>query len=255
MGIKVQSFIACPGFKTAVGGALAILGEGVDGLPTLGVGEAMEVVSSDLNDASGDTGARTCRLVYLDTASELQVENITLNGTVAVATTSTAICRVVDFWCTSYGSSGTNEGNITIRVAGGGANRLTILAGHKRGYPGIYTVPAGYNFTFLEASVVNENITDAFTPGGARAMFEATVDPESLAIPVSGDFSAIAPLRVTGPTKLMELTPRNFRNLRFPPLSAVRLRVSSSAVGVTFAGCIYGVLSRSGSLPVVPIGS
>lgn len=83
----------------------------------------VEVVSSDAAD-DGDpagTGAHTILLIGLAGDDWDQVtESVTLNGTTAVPTTRTDWRRLDRAVITAAGSAGTNVGDVTIRIQGGG---------------------------------------------------------------------------------------------------------------------------------------
>ena len=89
----------------------------------------MEVVSSSTQDdgSPGGTGTRTLRITYYDgNMNGPFTEDITTNGTGAVATAATNIRFVEKMETLTVGSSGTNVGTITLRLVGGGATVGTI---------------------------------------------------------------------------------------------------------------------------------
>lgn len=107
--------------------------------------ESLEVLSASAND-DGDpagTGARTVTVAGLDANYVPQSLAVTMNGTTAVALTGTTWRRTFSVKVATAGSGGVNAGNITLRVAGGGATRAFMLASHGRTNLGFYTVPAG----------------------------------------------------------------------------------------------------------------
>lgn len=122
--------------NTALTNSLANIGDGVAGL-SAGAGEALEVVSSSANDAAAGTGARTVTIIYLNPSGAVLSETVTLNGTSAVATVATNIWRILDMWCASFGSGGTNAGTITLRVVSAAGNRLSIPLLRLRAAPEI----------------------------------------------------------------------------------------------------------------------
>jgi len=105
-------------------------------------GETWEIVSSSVNDTSAGTGARTVEITSLDTDYVLQTEIATLNGTTPVTLSNTHFRPRIAIVQT-IGSGEVNDGNITIRVSGGGNTRLLIRAGLNNSFSGHYTVPAG----------------------------------------------------------------------------------------------------------------
>lgn len=113
------------------------------GFPT-GSAETITVVSSSVNDTSSGTGARTLRIYGLDANFALQNEDVTLNGTVGVATVNT-YKRVFRAYVLTAGSGTTNEGTLTVRHTTTTANVFTVIpAGLGQSEVTSYTIPAGY---------------------------------------------------------------------------------------------------------------
>ena len=118
-------------------------------LPT--AAESWEIVSSSANDAAAGTGARTVTINTLDANYDAQSPvTVTLNGTTAVAISGTHF-RAHEFgagggaFVASVGTvRGSNEGDLTIRVSGGGATRMVIPAGVGANEDSIVTVPNGF---------------------------------------------------------------------------------------------------------------
>lgn len=106
--------------------------------------EAVEVVSSSVNDASAGTGARTIRITGLDANYAVQSEVITLNGTTPVDSVNT-YRRVHTATVLTAGSGGVNAGVITVRHTTTTANTfLSMVAGRNQTNCSGYTVPAGH---------------------------------------------------------------------------------------------------------------
>lgn len=106
----------------------------------------MDVVSSDVNDDGNpttNTGAQTIRIEYLDSNFDEQTEDVTLNGTGTVTTTASMLRINRAYVLTAGTYHGTNVGNITIRVTGGGALQANIEAGAGTTQKSHYTVPNG----------------------------------------------------------------------------------------------------------------
>ncbi len=124
-------------------------------------GGQLELVSSSANDAASGTGARTVRVDFLSSQYVEFSEVITLNGTTAVPTTRTDILRINGATILAAGSSGRNEGTITIRDVGAGTTRGTISTFVEgAANPGqsfldqmLYTVPAGYTMLVYSVDV------------------------------------------------------------------------------------------------------
>jgi hypothetical protein len=104
--------------------------------------EDMEIVSSNGNDTSGGTGARTAIIFGLD-GSGLEIdETATLNGgTVQLNNTYTAVYRVV----------------ITVRISGGGTTAAIVAADDGQTQMTHYTIPAGKTGYFIEGYVALGN--------------------------------------------------------------------------------------------------
>lgn len=104
--------------------------------------ETVEVFSDDVNDTAAGTGARTVRVVGLD-ENWLEVqEDVTLNGTTPVTTTTTFIRSYLSYVLTA-GSGGENAGNITIRQSTTTANVFGLMMpGYNRSLVAAYSVPA-----------------------------------------------------------------------------------------------------------------
>ncbi len=108
-----------------------------------GAAETIEVFSSDAGDAAAGIGARTIRLVGLDENFVEQSEDVTLNGTTAVATTK-SWCRMSRMFVLTAGSSATNLGTITARHTTTTANIFAAMpAGDDQTLICATTVPAG----------------------------------------------------------------------------------------------------------------
>lgn len=104
--------------------------------------ESWEIISTDVDDSSAGTGARTVTIESLDANYVAQLTTVTLNGTSAVAISGTHLRPRVALVATA-GSSKSNEGTITVRVSGGGAVRNVIMSGFSVSQDGHFTVPAG----------------------------------------------------------------------------------------------------------------
>lgn len=137
--VRNASHINKFGYNTSVGGSYEPITDlGTSVLPaSAGV---VSVVSADVNDDDGDTGARTVEIQGLDGNYNVLVETVTLNGTSAVTTTGTFL-RVFRMRVITSGTSETNEGNITASI--GGSDVARILADKGQTLMAVYTVPAG----------------------------------------------------------------------------------------------------------------
>lgn len=132
----------CPfGFNTAVTTSETVWSPG--GLYTFPTAASvLTVVSDDANDDAGDTGARTVTIEGLDANYEPLSVTVTMDGTNAVSTTGFSFLRVNKVYVATAGSSGTNEGTITIANSTP-TTLASIVAGVGVSEQCVYTVPAG----------------------------------------------------------------------------------------------------------------
>lgn len=106
--------------------------------------ETISVLSSSADDASAGSGARTVRLIGLDSDYNVISETVTLNGTNAVATTQ-QFRRMHTASTQSAGLGGVNAGTITFRHTTTTSNVFAIMQiGKNQTYVSAYTVPAGH---------------------------------------------------------------------------------------------------------------
>lgn len=111
--------------------------------------ESLELVSDSASDTAAGTGARTVIVVGLSLLGAALVEAVTMNGLTPVPL-SNQMYRVNSAMVDTAGSSGTNVGSLTLRVAGGGAVRRRILPDVGRAEALVYTVPAGRTLVLME---------------------------------------------------------------------------------------------------------
>jgi len=153
------------GFNDSVGSTLAPITDGaVYQTPTSAI--ALEILSSDANDTSAGSGARTVTIEGLDSNFDEQSETITMNGTsvVAAASSYTRIFRMYVATSGTYATSmaGSHAGAITLRTASAGATWAT-LALSVSSFPvgqteiGIYTIPSGYTGYLLSKHISIES--------------------------------------------------------------------------------------------------
>lgn len=93
-------------------GAREVVWEGGGEYTFLAAAETLDVVSTDVNDTSGGTGARTMEIIGLDTNWDPLTETVELSGT-NVVVTSASFLRTFRMVVRSGGSSGGNEGILT----------------------------------------------------------------------------------------------------------------------------------------------
>lgn len=106
--------------------------------------ETIEVFSSNSNDNAIGTGAMAIAVFGLDANWEMQSDTIVLNGTTSVFTTNT-YRRVNRVKVLTAGSSGHNEGSITVRHSTTTSNMFAVVpATYNQTTIAAYTIPSGY---------------------------------------------------------------------------------------------------------------
>lgn len=113
--------------------------------PYMSTADQIEVLSNDLNDDDTDTGAWTVQIYGLDPNWDEANETITMNGAGVVTTTGSYI-RVFRAKVATAGTSGVNEGTITIRDQDTDTTRATIAQEIGQTLMAVWTVPDGYTF-------------------------------------------------------------------------------------------------------------
>ena len=118
------------------------------------VASVLKISSSDANDTSAGTGARTVFIEGLNSSYAVVSETVILNGQTAVNTTNSYL-YVNSFYVVTTGSGGENAGNInagTGTVTSGVPAVLydIIAAGYNNRTTGHYCVPAGYTGYMVE---------------------------------------------------------------------------------------------------------
>lgn len=103
---------------------------------------AMEIVSDDVNDDDGSTGAETVTVYGLDANYNEQSETVTLDGTTPVALVNTYL-RVYRMKVRSAGATGANEGKIEVQNTANTVTYCSITAGNNQSLAAFWTVPAG----------------------------------------------------------------------------------------------------------------
>lgn len=170
------------------------------GFPT-GSPETVQVFSSDANDTSAGTGARTIRFYGLksSTSSIYESEDVTMNGTTEVTTTSTWY-RINRAIVLTAGSGGENAGTITIRHSTTTANVFVQMPSFNQTTIAAYTVPANKEMLIKRVRVAitrssgaagSATITlRARTPGGvfrAIRVFEVQTGSPTEFVQLGGD--------------------------------------------------------------------
>lgn len=135
----------------------------------LSSGTQMTVSSTDADDTSAGTGARSVIINYLDESYDAQTEIVTMNGQTAVSTTATDIFRVNQIFVISAGDSEYNEGTIYVgtgTVTNGVPAVIhgTVQPTESQSFDGKYTVPNGKSCYLVEVQLQS--------PGAKNATFE-----------------------------------------------------------------------------------
>jgi hypothetical protein len=123
-------------------------------IPHPTVASVLKISSSNANDTSAGTGARTVFIGGLDGSYNVVSETVTLNGQTAVNTTNSYL-YVNSFYVATVGSGGENAGNINAGTgtvtAGVPAVLYDIIAiGYNNRTTGHYCIPAGYTGYMVE---------------------------------------------------------------------------------------------------------
>tara|TARA_R100000005_G_C4929909_1_gene159391 strand:+ start:28 stop:798 length:771 start_codon:yes stop_codon:yes gene_type:complete len=125
----------------------------------------MTVSSSDANDTSAGTGARTVQIFGLDGSYNEVSETIILNGQTAVTTTNSYL-RVNRALVLTAGSGGANAGVIYVGTgtvtAGVPANKYTTINGDgtNQSLQAFWTVPAGYTAYIYQTNISTGNTSN-----------------------------------------------------------------------------------------------
>ena len=103
----------------------------------------LRIVSNDINDRQGDTGARKIKIQGLDANYGLIEDEVFLNGQNTVVSNKNFL-RVNRAFVTEAGSSELNEGVITINNGGNTLTLAQIPEKHGQTQMAIYTIPRNY---------------------------------------------------------------------------------------------------------------
>lgn len=116
--------------------------------PDQSVGEQMTLVSTNANDTSAGTGARTVKVHYIAADGTYSHETVTMNGTTPVNTVATDIRFVQQITVETLGTFGGSAAGIITIYRTGTATRIyaNILAGNNQSLNSHRMIPAGVNF-------------------------------------------------------------------------------------------------------------
>ena len=151
----------------------------------------VDAISTSVNDTSAGTGARQLMVTGLDSNWNLASEVLTMNGTSATAATTTSFYRVHSVYANAVGAyRGSNAGDITLRVSGGGTSIAVISAGIGGGQGTHYCVPAGKTLLVIEIHMVVDSLKTS------NPIFWQAPNANDLTAPYSGAKRAVQ--RYTG---------------------------------------------------------
>ena len=185
----------------------------------------MTVSSSDVNDTSAGTGARTVLISGLDASYNEASETITLNGQTAVTTVNSYI-RVNRAIVLTAGSGGANAGNIYVGTgtvtAGVPANIYTIINGDgsNQTLQCFWTVPAGYT-----AYIYQTNIST-----GTSSATPAILTTLLVARPFGGVFNTKEVITIGTGNHLQDYS----FPIKLTEKTDIEFRAESSSASVTF---------------------
>jgi len=188
-----QSRVTALGHLSTIGTPPADVWEGGGLFPFLAAASQLEVVSASANDTAAGTGARTVLISGLDLNYNTISESVTLNGATPVPTVNNYL-RINVFTTTASGSGGTNAGDITLRVVGGGTTQSIARAGYGFGRSCVYTVPNG--FTLFIVSIICSVLTSpGASPPGCTFGIAQRSSANNLRIPLEFQVTANVPYR------------------------------------------------------------
>lgn len=194
------------GYATSVAGALTVMRATAYAEQTTNAQRSL--LSSDTNDTSAGTGARTVKITYYDqTMLGPFTEIVSMNGTSSVNTVATNICFIEKIEVNTVGSQLGNVGTITLKAAsgGGGVTIGTIAAGDGTTYWCHHYV--GTNKVFQLVSLIgsidgiNSGVLEVHrtTPTIVNTP-ETTISPKLRITPnATGQITFGVPIRVAGP--------------------------------------------------------
>jgi hypothetical protein len=139
----------------------------------------MEVISTDADDTSGGIGVRTVKAWYLDSGLTEKNVTVTLDGLSGVLTSATDMYRVNAFRALTVGTTGSAEGNISLRHLSGTPIYSQIGTGNTRARNSVYTVPSGKTLYITQFTY---SVGHASGNRYARFTFRATYDDKADAV-------------------------------------------------------------------------
>ena len=185
----------------------------------------MTVSSSDANDTSAGTGARTIQIAGLDGSYNEVSEIITMNGQTAV-TTSNSYLRVNRALVLTAGSGGANAGIIYVGTgtvtSGVPANKYTTINGDgtNQSLQAFWTVPAGYTAYIYQTNISTG--TSSNTPAVLKTLLVVR--------PYGGVFNTKEIITISNGNHLQDYT----FPLKITEKSDIEFRAESSSGAVSF---------------------
>jgi hypothetical protein len=185
----------------------------------------MTVSSSDVNDTSAGTGARTILISGLNGDYNETSETITLNGQTAVTTVNSYI-RMNRVLVLTAGSGGVNAGIIYVGTgtvtAGVPANIYTTINGdgNNQTLQAFWTVPAGYTAYIYQTNISTGNSSN--TPAVLKTVLVAR--------PFGGVFNAKEVIVLTDGNHLQDYS----FPIKLTEKTDVEFRAESSSASVNF---------------------
>lgn len=173
---------------------------------------AMTIVSSNANDSSAGTGARTVTITYFDvTMAGPNTVIIAMNGTTAVTASVSNMCFIEKMVVATVGSTGNNVGIITLKS--GATTVGTIAAGDNQTFWAHHYVPAG-KISYISGFSINSSSTTTGS-GGLFVLKASTPTVANTPELIVSDFhrlygqnsstdtrNYLSPIQVTGPARI-----------------------------------------------------
>lgn len=231
--LKVSSGVLSPSYKQIYKfGQNAVVGSSMETIWQQGglysyppSASTMTVSSSDVNDTSAGTGARTVLISGLDASYNETSETITLNGQTAVTTVNTYI-RMNRAIVLTAGSGGVNAGIIYVGTgtvtSGVPANIYTTINGDgsNQTLQAFWTVPAGYTAYIYQTNISTGNSSN--TPAVLKTIL--------IARPFGGVFNTKEVIVLTDGNHLQDYS----FPIKLTEKTDVEFRAESSSASVNF---------------------
>ncbi len=123
--------------------------------------QTLKVASSDADDTAAGNGARTIRIWWLDSAHNESTVDVEMNGLATVATAVATARRVNRVEVLTAGTTGTNEGVITVYATDAATRMSVVLTGWGRTTSCIQTVPYGKRDIITNVWLMTTTAADA----------------------------------------------------------------------------------------------